>query len=199
MKHMFYRNTAKPFLARLFAALGIVFIWPVMLLISVLIKLDSPGKVLFIQKRIGKDGEIFNIYKFRSMQETEDEERTNMTDTYEDDPRITRVGKLIRKTSLDELPQLFNILEGTMCFIGPRPLLPDYPVTYEEYQEEYKLRFLALPGMFCLVDTKYRAKASFDLQCLLDVEYVEKMSFWLDIKIFFLTFRMVLMRKNIYK
>lgn len=199
MNHIFYRNKGKPALARLFAAIGIILLWPVMLLIAIIIKIDSPGRILFIQERIGKNGEIFRIYKFRSMREADDKEKREITDTYEDDPRITRFGKIIRKTSLDELPQLFNILAGKMCFIGPRPLLPDYPVPYEDYQEEYKLRFFVLPGMFCLVDTKYRAKASFDMQCRMDVEYVEKISFWQDIKIFFLTFRMVLMRKNIYK
>lgn len=197
MLHNIYRNLIKLLLARIFTFICILLFFPVMFLVVILIKLDSPGKILFIQKRIGKDGIEFNIYKFRTMKENAFKEGTGAY-TYEKDPRITRVGGVLRKMSLDELPQLFNILTGKMCFIGPRPLLPDIPLPYQEYPAEYKTRFLVLPGLFCLVDTVYRAKASFEIQCKMDVEYVNNISFITDAKIFFKTFRMVLLRKGIY-
>ncbi len=169
-----------------------------MILITILIKVDSKGKVFFYQRRMGKDGVEFTIYKFRTMKENAFEEGSGAY-IYEGDPRITRVGKIIRKMSMDELPQLFNILRGNMCFIGPRPLLPGVPMKYEEYPKEYKVRFSVLPGMFCLVDTIYRAEASFETQCTMDAEYVNHITLINDIKIFFKTFQMVLLRKGIYK
>lgn len=169
-----------------------------MILITILIKVDSKGKVFFYQRRMGKDGVEFTIYKFRTMKENAFEEGSGAY-TYEGDPRITRVGKIIRKMSMDELPQLFNILRGNMCFIGPRPLLPGVPMKYEEYPKEYKVRFSVLPGMFCLVDTIYRAEASLETQCRMDTEYVNHITLKNDIIIFFKTFQMVLLRKGIYK
>lgn len=197
MFHNIYRNSIKLLLARIFAFICILLFSPVMLLVVILIKMDSPGKILFIQKRIGKDGIEFNIYKFRTMKENSSKEGTGAY-TYEKDPRITRVGAVLRKMSLDELPQLFNILAGKMCFIGPRPLLPDIPLPYKDYPIEYKSRFSVLPGLFCLVDSIYRAKAAFEIQCKMDVEYVNNITFLMDAKIFFKTFRMVILRKGIY-
>lgn len=193
-----YKRIIKSILAKFLALICILSLWPIMLVIAILIKLDSPGKVLFIQERMGKNGEVFCIFKFRSMKENAFNEGTGAY-TFESDPRITRVGRFIRKTSLDELPQLFNILSGKMCFIGPRPLLPSIPLTYDSYPGEFKTRFSVLPGMFCLVDTKYRAEASFETQCRMDVEYVNSVSLVQDIKIFLGTFRMVISRKGIYK
>jgi undecaprenyl phosphate N,N'-diacetylbacillosamine 1-phosphate transferase len=193
-----YKKVIKPILAKVLALISILVLWPIMILVAILIKLDSNGKIIFIQKRLGKNGKVFHIYKFRSMTENAYYEGTGAY-TYESDPRITRVGHFIRKTSLDELPQLFNIISGKMCFIGPRPLLPDIPLTYENYPKEHQQRFSVLPGMFCLVDTKYRAEASFDTQCIMDVEYVNTISFIEDLKIFFGTLRMVLLRKGVYK
>lgn len=192
-----YQNKVKYVLSRFLAFLCILFFLPVMILIAVLIKLDSKGKVIFYQRRMGRDGLEFTIYKFRTMKEHAFEEGSGAS-TYESDPRITRVGKVIRKTSLDELPQLFNILLGNMCFIGPRPLLPGIPIKYEEYSKEHKVRFSVLPGMFCLVDTVYRAEASFETQCTMDAEYANHITLRNDVKIFFKTFRMVLLRKGIY-
>jgi undecaprenyl phosphate N,N'-diacetylbacillosamine 1-phosphate transferase len=193
-----YKNIIKPILSRSFAFILIVILWPLLFIIAALIKMDTPGKVFFFQERLGKYGKVFYIAKFRSMKENAFYEGTGAY-TYQNDPRITRIGKIIRKTSLDELPQLFNILKGQMCFIGPRPLLPDIPLKYEKYPEEYKSRFSVLPGMFCLVDVKYRAEASFIIQCTLDVEYVKNITFIGDLKIFFGTFITVISSKNVYK
>lgn len=193
-----YRYLIKPLLAKICALLCILALWPLMALIAIFIKIDSPGKVLFIQQRIGKNGRKFSIYKFRSMKENAFFEGTGAY-TYENDPRITRVGRFIRKTSLDELPQLFNIILGEMCFIGPRPLLTNIPMKYEDYPVEYKLRFSVLPGMFCSVDTKYRADASLDTQFRMDVEYSNNITFLKDVEIFLGTSRMVLLRKGVYR
>lgn len=192
-----YKVILKPILSKIITIILIILLWPLMLIIALLIKIDSPGRVFFIQKRMGKNGQVFNILKFRSMKENAFYEGSGAY-TYENDPRITGIGRFIRKTSLDELPQLFNIVSGKMCFIGPRPLLPDIPLKYEEYPEEYKLRFAILPGMFCLVDARYRAEASFDTQCIMDVEYAKNISFINDIRILIGTAKMVFLRKGIY-
>jgi lipopolysaccharide/colanic/teichoic acid biosynthesis glycosyltransferase len=193
-----YKIFLKPLFARVGAFICILLLWPLMLLIAIMIRIDSAGNALFLQERMGKNGKNFYIIKFRSMKKNAFYEGTGAY-TYENDPRITRVGRIIRNTSLDELPQLFNILYGKMCFIGPRPLLPDIPLCYEKYPEEYKPRFSVLPGLFCLVDAKQRAEASFETQCMMDVEYVNNISFIGDVKIFLGTFRMVLLRKGVYR
>lgn len=192
-----YSEFTKPILSRIGALISILILWPLMLLLLVIIRIDSPGNPLFMQERIGKDGKIFRIAKFRSMKENAFYEGTGAY-TYQDDPRITRVGRLIRETSLDELPQLFNILFGDMCFIGPRPLLPGIPLNYQDYPPEFKTRFSVLPGMFCLVDVRYRAEATFETQCTLDVFYVNNITYFNDIKILFGTLCMVFLRKGIY-
>ena len=115
----------------------------------------------------------------------------------EEDSRITKVGKFLRKTSIDELPQLINIFFGQMSVIGPRPVL-DWEYK-ENAKEEYEPRFKVRPGMFCTVDADYRASATRDLQFKMDAEYAKKMSFWLDTKTFFKVFKTVLTRKNVYK
>jgi len=122
----------KRFFDIFFSVIGIIILFPVMLVIAAAIKLDSKGPVIYKQDRLGKNGRIFKIYKFRTMIENAEKMGSGLF-TFENDPRITKVGKFLRKTSLDELPQLFNVLKGDMSFVGPRPPVPFYPKKWEEY------------------------------------------------------------------
>ena len=166
-----------------------------MIILSILIKCDSKGPALFKQKRIGRNKKEFVIYKFRTMCDRAYEKGGIALS--EEDSRITKVGKFLRKTSLDELPQLINIFLGQMSVIGPRPVL-DWE--YQEYaKEEYEPRFKVRPGMFCTVDVEYRALAPRDLQFQMDAYYAKKMSFGLDVKTFFKIIKTVVTGKNVYK
>ena len=175
--------------------LGILFLILPMLVISLLIKLDSKGTVFF-KKRLGKNRKVFTIYKFRTMVPNAYE--MGGTNTYENDPRITKVGAFLRKTSLDEVPQLFNILKGEMSIIGPRPILPEEFEGYED-NEVYLRRYDVLPGLFCSVDLDYRASASRVMQFEMDAVYTEEMSFILDTKLFFGVVKTVVTGSNVYK
>lgn len=178
---------------------------PLMLLIAILIKLDSPGPVLFVQTRLGKDGQPFTFYKFRSMYVNSGSEvhqqyvrsfiraglnggsaHSNGRAAFklQHDPRVTRVGRVLRKTSLDELPQIFNILKGEMSFVGPRPALP-YEVL--DYQEWHRGRLAAVPGLTGLWQVRGRSRVPFDEMVRMDLEYIENQSLWLDLKIIILT------------
>ena len=126
--------------------LGLIILIPFFLIIAIAIKIESKGPVVFKQKRIGKDGQVFEIYKFRSMVVGAEKMGTGVY-SKKGDSRVTKVGKFIRATSIDELPQLLNILKGEMSFIGPRPVLTYHPWEYEEYTEEQKKRFLVRPGV----------------------------------------------------
>ena len=166
-----------------------------MFVIAIVIKCNSKGPALFKQKRLGRNKKQFTIYKFRTMCDHAYEKGGIASS--EEDSRITKVGKFLRKTSLDELPQLINIFFGQMSVIGPRPVL-DWE--YEEYaKDEFEPRFKVRPGMFCTVDVKYRASASRELQFQMDAEYAKKMSFGLDIKTFFGVMKTVFSGKNVYK
>ena len=166
-----------------------------MLVIALIIKIDSKGPALFKQKRLGRNKKLFRVYKFRTMCDHAYEKGGIASS--EDDNRITKVGKFLRRTSLDELPQLINIFLGQMSVIGPRLVL-DWE--YEEYAKpEYEGRFRVRPGMFCTVDVDYRATATRDIQFAMDTEYANKMSFALDIKTFFGVIKTVFTGKNVYK
>ncbi len=197
--------------------LGIIITFPLMLIISVLIKLTSPGPVLFRQERVGFMGRRFIFLKFRSMianadqtlhknyvadlinaQRGEINRGTDAQPLYKmnDDPRITPIGNLLRKTSLDELPQLFNILRGDMSLVGPRPPIP-YEV--EEYRLWHYGRVVeAKPGLTGLWQVSGRSRTTFDDMVRLDLQYTDRWSIWLDIKIILKTFRAVLSAKGAY-
>jgi len=173
---------------------------PLMTLIALGIKLYSPGSVLFRQTRIGKDGKPFTFLKFRSMRQDADPKRhqeymrdliqnntapsANCSLKMTDDPRITGLGRILRKFSLDELPQLLNVLKGEMSLVGPRPPLP-YEV--ELYEEWHKRRFEVLPGITGWWQVKGRNRVPFDEMMRMDIHYIEHISFWLDVKILLLT------------
>lgn len=177
----------------------IVFL-PLMLLIALLIWLESPGaSPIFSQERVGKDGKIFRFYKFRSMcpdaeQQREALEPLNEMDgpvfKIKEDPRITRVGKILRKTSMDELPQLWNVLRGEMSLVGPRPALPK---EVAQYDEKALCRLLVTPGLTCYWQTQSeRNELSFDTWMDLDLKYIRQRSFSEDWKILFATVGAVL-------
>lgn len=167
-----------------------------MIIIAFLIRLDSKGPALFKQKRLGKNMETFTVYKFRTMCDHAYE--IGGIATKSTDSRITKIGSILRRTSLDELPQFFNIIKGDMAIIGPRPIL-DWE--FEEYKlnEEYSKRYDVLPGMFCTVDLDFRAEADRDLQFQMDAEYAENISFFGDCKVFFGIIKTVVSGKNVYR
>lgn len=192
-----YQRYLKRALDTILACVALILLSPVFLILSAAIPLDSKGPVFFVQERLGQDGRIFKIYKFRTMVDGAFHIGAG-ADTYEGDPRITRVGGFLRKTSLDEIPQLINIIKGDMAIIGPRPLLDGIPYRYAEYPEAYRPRFAVLPGMFCSVDVKYRADVTFEKHMELDVDYVCHIRFSRDVAIFFGTFFTVLQMKSVY-
>ena len=179
-----------------FSALGLLVLLVPFLIISLIIIIDSPGaSPIFAQKRIGKGGKEFKFYKFRSMIPHAEEKLPEVLDKNEmegpvfkikNDPRITRFGKIIRKTSIDEFPQLWNVLKGDMSFVGPRPPLPR---EVEQYTEEQKIRIAIKPGITCYWQTQpKRNSLSFEEWLALDIKYIEERSFLTDVKIFFKTF-----------
>lgn len=180
------------------SGLGLLFVAPVMLVLAVAIKLDSKGPVLFKQVRAGRHGRKFTMYKFRSMVTDAEELRAKLEHLNEmdgpvfkikHDPRITRVGRLIRATSLDELPQLFNIFAGDMSLVGPRPPLPSEVAEYEPRQRR---RLSVKPGLTGLWQVSGRNQVDFDQWMKLDLEYIDNWSLWLDLKILFKTVPAVL-------
>jgi len=191
-----YKNIFKPVIDWLIALMALIILVPVFLVVSFIIKVDSSGPVFFRQERLGKNGRIFKIYKFRSMRT---EISSKVTETLaESDPRITYVGKIIRKTSIDELPQIINILKGEMSFIGPRPPLTYYPKKYEEYTEFEKKRFEVKPGISGLAAVKCREIHDWNLNIPIDVEYVNTLSPAIDIRLFMISLTAFFRTDNIY-
>lgn len=162
-----------------------------MLLVALLIKIDSPGPVLFRQKRIGRNGKVFEILKFRSMCQGAEHTGSGVYSGKGDD-RVTRMGKILRATSIDELPQAINILRGDMSLIGPRPPLTYHPWPYEEYTEEQKRMFEVRPGITGWAQVHGRKDVEWNKRIKLNVWYVDNVSFRLDMKIFFMTIFKVL-------
>ena len=189
----------KYFFKRIFdctlSIIGLIVCCIPMIIIAIAIKIDSKGPVFFKQKRLGKGTKPFTVYKFRTMCDHAYE--IGGIATSASDSRITKVGGFLRRTSLDELPQMFNILNGTMSIIGPRPIL-DWE--WEEYSgnKRYARRYDALPGMFCTVDVVNRA-ALRDDQFKMDADYVDKMSLGLDIKTFVGVIAPVLTGAHVYR
>lgn len=187
------------FVKRLFdivcSFLALVVLSPLFLLVALIIFIDDPhGSPFYSQQRVGKDGRLFRFWKFRSMVVNADELRAELEKDNEkdgpvfkikDDPRITRVGKFIRKTSIDELPQLWNVLKGDMSIVGPRPPLPKEVETYDEYESQ---RLLVTPGLTCYWQARdSRDDIGFDDWVDLDVQYIRDRSAWVDLKLIFRT------------
>jgi lipopolysaccharide/colanic/teichoic acid biosynthesis glycosyltransferase len=185
-----------------FSLLALILLAPLALLISLAIVLDSPGDgAIFRQRRVGRDGKLFWLYKFRTMCPDAEEQLNELLSQNQmdgpvfkikDDPRITRVGRFLRKTSLDELPQLLNVLRGDMSIVGPRPALPREVELYSDYQRQ---RLYVTPGLSCYWQiAPNRNEMSFDEWVALDLKYIQERSFWVDWKIIFLTVRAMLMK-----
>ncbi|GAA0083788.1 sugar transferase [Clostridium sp. CTA-7] len=173
---------------------GLILLSPILIIIGILIKLESKGPIVFTQKRVGKNGKEFNMYKLRSMVVNAEEIKEKLIEQNEmsgpmfkikDDPRITKIGKLIRKTSVDELPQLVNILKGEMSLVGPRPSLPSEVNDFEPWMLK---RLDVKPGLTCFWQVMGRNNIDFEDWMKLDAKYVDERSLWLDIKLIFKTF-----------
>ncbi|WP_291652744.1 sugar transferase [Clostridium sp.] len=182
--------------------LGLVILSPILLIVAILIKLESKGPAIFSQSRIGLNGKEFKMYKFRSMVQNAEELKEKLAKQNEmsgpmfkmkNDPRVTKVGKFIRKTSIDELPQLFNILKGDMTLVGPRPSLPREVEKFESWMLK---RLEVKPGLTCYWQVSGRNNINFYEWMKLDLKYVNDMSFWLDIKLIFKTVAVLFGDKN---
>lgn len=166
--------------------LGLIILSPLLLLIAFLVAVTSPGGAIFKQERLGVGGKPFWMYKFRSMCQNAEHTGSGVY-SEKGDPRVTAVGKIIRATSLDELPQFVNILKGEMSLIGPRPVLTYHPWPIDQYTEEQFKRFEMRPGVTGYAQTHGRKQVEWPKRIEYDVHYVENFSLWLDFKIFFLT------------
>lgn len=191
-KKLFYRFIKRTFDIFCSSILLIILALP-MLIIALCVVCDSKGGVFFKQKRIGKKGKVFNMYKFRSMCINAEKDGVYSDDS---DSRITKVGKFIRKTSLDELPQLFNIFKGDMSFVGPRPVLTYHPWTYDKYTPHQLIMFETRPGITGWAQVNGRKTVEWHKRIEMNVWYVEHQSLWLDIKILFKTVGKVLKNKD---
>lgn len=190
------------FIKRFLDFLGALILTPVVLILVIFIGpaicLEDRGSIFYRAKRRGVNGRIFEMYKFRSMKMNAPDIRNADNSTYNspDDPRITRVGRILRKTSVDELPQILNILKGDMSFIGPRPITVDKPL--EEYDEKRRVRLLVRPGITGYQQAYYRNSIGQEQKFEMDAQYAQNVTFMFDLKIFLKTIQTVLLRKNIY-
>ena len=184
--------------------LGLIALAPVFLVIAVLVKTTSKGPVFYAQKRVGKGGRVFDFYKFRSMVINADEikqklmaqnEATGPIFKMKHDPRITNVGRFIRKYSLDELPQLLNVLKNDMSLVGPRPPIPEEVRKYKKWQTK---RLAIQPGITCIWQTSGRSRIGFEDWVRMDIHYITNWSLWLDIKLLFKTVKTVITADGAY-
>lgn len=178
---------------------GVVVLLPVYIVISIAIKIDSEGPIFFLQERLGKDGKTFNIIKFRTMVVNAEKIGDGLTVKAETDPRITKVGQFLRSTSLDELPQLFNVVKGEMSLVGPRPPVTYHPYKgYSNYPEWAKKRFQIKPGITGLTQVTVRNSVSWNERIRVDIQYINNFSIWNDISILIRTFTRVFKSENVY-
>ncbi|MBE6067128.1 MAG: sugar transferase [Clostridium lundense] len=184
------------------ALAGLVLMSPIMLITAITIKVESKGPIIFSQERVGENGRSFKMYKFRSMVTNAEKLLDKLKDKNEmtgpmfkikEDPRITKVGRFIRKTSIDELPQLFNILKGDMSLVGPRPSLPKEVM---EFTNRQRLRLIAKPGLTCYWQVSGRNKIGFEEWMELDIKYIEERNTLTDIKLILKTFGVLLGDEN---
>ena len=180
------------------SAAGIVVLSPLLLLLAALVKISSPGPVIFKQERVGLHSKPFYMYKFRSMEQQSEEEEKKAW-TVRDDPRVTGIGKFLRRTSLDELPQLFNILKGDMSLVGPRPERPLFVERFREEIPRYMVKHQVRPGLTGWAQVNgFRGDTSIKKRIDYDIYYIENWTIGFDIKIIFLTFFTGFVNKNAY-
>ena len=182
-----YNRIVKRVLDLILALLALILLSPLMLAAALAVKLSSKGPVIFKQKRLGRGGKEFDFYKFRSMVVGAEKTGSGVY-SGKGDPRVTKVGKILRATSIDELPQLINILKGDMALIGPRPPLTYHPWPIGDYDAFQRHMFDVRPGITGWAQTHGRKDVEWHRRIELNVWYVEHVSFWLDVRIFFLTF-----------
>lgn len=184
------------------SVIGLILLSPIFLLVSILIKQDSKGPVIFYQIRVGKYGQLFKMYKFRSMVIDAEDKLNELKSKNEmsgpmfkmkDDPRVTKIGKFIRKTSIDELPQLWNVLKGDMSLVGPRPNLP---TEVQEFETWMLNKLLVKPGLTCYWQVRGRNDIDFEDWMKLDIKYVEERNTSLDLKLIFRTALLLLGDKH---
>jgi exopolysaccharide biosynthesis polyprenyl glycosylphosphotransferase len=187
------------------ASIGMLLLSPVFLITAVAIRLESPGPVFFKQKRVGRWGRLFTIWKFRSMYIDAEERKAELMANNEmaggvifkmkNDPRVTKVGRIIRKTSIDELPQLWNVLVGDMSLVGPRPPVPS---EVDQYSLSDRRRLEVIPGITCIWQISGRSEIPFEQQVELDVQYIQSQSLWTDFKILIKTVPALLLGSGAY-
>ena len=184
------------------AGSGLLLLSPVIAIVACAVKFTSKGPIFFSQKRVGKNGKIFEMYKFRSMVVNAEELKEKLAHQNEmsgpmfkmkDDPRVTKIGKFIRKTSIDELPQLWNVLKGDMSLVGPRPSLPKEVKQFEKWMFR---RLTVKPGLTCYWQVSGRNNIDFEDWMKLDISYVEDRNLWIDIKLIFKTVLVLFGDKN---
>jgi len=190
-----YKHFFKRFFDIFISLLGLIICALPMLIVAIAIKIESKGPVIFKQERIGKNGKVYWMYKFRSMCVGAEKTGSGVY-SGKNDARVTKVGKFLRATSIDELPQLFNILKGDMSFIGPRQPLTYHPWTWDKYDEEQKRMFELRPGITGWAQINGRKEVEWHKRIELNVWYVSHVSFWLDLKIFFMTIFKVFSNAN---
>ena len=198
-------ETVKRILDVVVALAALAILGPVLGVAALLIKLTDGGPVLFRQRRVGKGGEEFDCYKLRSMVTNADALKAKLaaqshhadprTFKMRRDPRVTWIGRILRKTSLDEMPQLFNVLKGDMTLVGPRPALPG---EVAQYTAEERRRLAVTPGITCLWQVSGRGDLPFDRQVALDIEYIQRRDLWLDLKLMALTIPAVVSGRGAY-
>ena len=186
-----YKNFFKRIIDFTIVFIALLIIWPILLVITIWLHFANKGAgAFFTQERPGKDGKIFKVIKFKSMTDERDEKGNLLPDAQ----RLTKVGKFVRSTSIDELPQLINVLKGDMALIGPRPLLPEYLPYYTEREQ---LRHTVRPGITGWAQVNGRNNVTWDQKLEYDAYYVEHLSFAMDIKVLFATIKNVLERKDV--
>ncbi|MCP0887839.1 exopolysaccharide biosynthesis polyprenyl glycosylphosphotransferase [Ligilactobacillus sp. WILCCON 0076] len=204
LEHRYIYRGIKRLSDFILSLLGLVVLSPIFLLIALLIKTEDRGPVFFKQKRVGKNGKTFQMYKFRSMRVDAEFLLANLLKYNEVegpmfkmkyDPRVTRIGCFIRKTSIDELPQLLNVLMGNMSLVGPRPPLPREVKEYDDYAKQ---RLYIVPGCTGMWQVTARNDAGFSEMLELDLQYIRESSFWLDVKIIFMTIKIIFWPNNAY-
>lgn len=193
---MYYRYF-KRFFDIILAIIGLPFLFLIIAIIGPLIYLEDKGPILYISPRLGKDGKVFKMFKFRSMKINAPDIRNEDGSTFnsEDDPRVTKIGKFLRKTSLDEIPQLLNVIKGDMSIIGPRPDLPEHRELYEKNEER---KLLVRPGITGYNQAYYRNSIPWKKRIQNDIYYIDNLSFWLDMKVFLKTITSVLKREGVF-
>jgi exopolysaccharide biosynthesis polyprenyl glycosylphosphotransferase len=205
LNHQYAYRTIKRLFDIVAASIAVVILSPVFLIIAICIKVDDPkGPVFYSQTRVGKDGRLFKMYKFRSMVTNADELLEKLRSQNEvsgamfkmkNDPRITRVGRVIRKYSLDELPQLVNVVGGSMSIVGPRPPLTSEVAEYTDYDKQ---RLMVKPGATGMWQVGGRNDVDFDEMVRLDLTYIQERSVWLDLKIMFETIKVMIKPNGAY-